>query len=348
MKNNRYAVLNYILLILALAVTILLLVKGDVGEGDRVRACLWTVIGAVLLQLQYLIHEVGHLVFGLISCFRPVSFTVGFLRLSRTGKKLSFLPHAAVAGACEMYPVGTTHLKTRVIAYTLGGALFNFLFSAAALILYFTLPANEGTLFLAALAPLNLYEGIAELIPAALNSGKTDGCLIKDLLQKEPAAMVTLAVFRAQGHIARGSFSSLPRDILYDVPVIREDEPAFISLLQLRMMKAALGEDREEALAAANRLSLLSEYLPAFEAGEIASDCASVLWAFGGEFDYIEHIEWAKGSCAHLRAQVLSGNRTLLPKWKKATKKLPMQGMREWENFFLSRLKDESVCAENK
>ena len=126
------------------------------------------------------------------------------------------------------------------------------------------------------------------------------------------------------------------------------DEPAFISLLQLRMMKAALGEDAEEALSLANRLSLLSEYLPAFEAGEIASDCASVLWAFGGEFDYIEHIEWAKGSCAHLRAQVLSGDRTLLPKWKKATKKLPMQGMREWENFFLSRLKDESVCAENK
>lgn len=349
MKGKSYRILNYILLALALAATIFLIVKGDAGGGNRGVLCALVCVGAVVLQVHYLIHELGHLLVGLLVNFRAVSFSVGFLRLSRTGRKLSFIPNAAVAGACEMYPVGEKHLKGRVIAYSLGGALFNFLFAAAALLCYFLLPASWGMLLFAALAPLNLYEGIMELIPADLSAGKTDGGLIRDILRGEATALVTLAAFRAQGILAKGSFSDLPREVLYDVPVIREDEPAFLSLLQLRMMKATLDENEEEALSAARRLMGLSEYLPAFEAGELAADCASVLWLFGDETELSEELlKAAKGSCPVLRIRTLAGDESALEKWKKAAKKLPMKGQREWEAFFMSRVRESGLPTDEK
>lgn len=88
------------------------------------------------------------------------------------------------------------------------------------------------------------------------------------------------AVFRAQSLLAKGCFSDMPRAVLYDVPVVREDDPAFISLLSLRMMRAALSGERGEALANADRLSELKEYLPPYEAAELSADCASVFWLF--------------------------------------------------------------------
>lgn len=349
MKGKSYRILNYILLALALAATIFLIVKGDAGGGNRGVVCALVCVAAAVVQVHYLVHELGHLLVGLLVNFRAVSFSVGFLRLSRMGRKLSFIPNAAVAGACEMYPVGEKHLKGRVIAYSFGGAAFNFLFAAAALLCYFLLPASWGMLLFAALAPLNLYEGIMELLPADLSAGKTDGCLVRDIMKGESTATVTLAVFRAQGILAKGSVSDLPRKILYDVPVIREDEPVFLSLLQLRMMKATLDGDSEEAIASARRLMGLSEYIPAFEAGELAADCASVLWLFGEETELSEDLlKAAKGSCAVLRIRSIAGDEIALKKWKKAAKKLPMKGQREWEVFFMARLKESGLSADEK
>ena len=91
----------------------------------------------------------------------------------------------------------------------------------------------------------------------------------------------------------------------------------------------------------AERLSGLLEYLPSFEAGELAADCACVLAHFGrrdGAEALLTSAEGAKGSCAYLRVQSLfleECGEAVKKAWENAAKKLPMQGQREWENFFL-------------
>ena len=240
-----------------------------------------------------------------------------------------------------MYPVGEKHLKGRLLFYTLGGAAFNFLFAAAGILCFLLLPASWGLLFFAALAPLNLYECVTELLPMQLPAGKTDGKFALDLVKGENGAQNTFAVFRVQSLIAKGCFADVPRSILYDVPVVREDDPAFLSLLSLRMMRSTLLNEREEALLCAERLSGLLEYLPSFEAGELAADCACVLAHFGcrdGAEALLTSAEGAKGSCAYLRVQSLfleESGEAVHKAWENAAKKLPMQGQREWENFFL-------------
>lgn len=344
-KLFLYRVAQYVLLAAALALTILLILKGDVGTGSRVLVCALVCVAAAGLQAHYLIHELGHLLFGLLSGFRPVSFSVACLRFARFGKKVSFIPNAAYAGASEMYPVGEKRLKGRLLLYTLGGAAFNFLFAAAGILCYLLLPASWALLFFVSLAPLNLYECVAELLPMQLPAGKTDGKFALDLVKGEAGARNAFAVFRAQSLLAKGCFSDMPRAVLYDVPVVREDDPAFISLLSLRMMRAALSGERGEALANADRLSELKEYLPPYEAAEVSADCASVFWLFSEQEKaaaLFSSAPAAKGGCAYWRIKAVSGenvDRETFSAWEKAIKKLPMQGQREWEMFFSDALR---------
>lgn len=343
-KRAVYSAVSYILLAAALALTIFLIVKGDIGEGSRVLICALVCIAAVL-QVHYLIHELGHLLIGLSAGFRPVSFSVACVRFSRIGKRVSLIPNSAAAGACEMFPVGERMLKGRLVFYALSGALFNFIFSAAAILCYLLLQPSALLLFFVSLAPLNLYECAAELIPAELPAGKTDGKFALDLVKGEAGARNAFAVFRAQSLLAKGCFSDMPRAVLYDVPVVREDDPAFISLLSLRMMRAALSGERGEALANADRLSELKEYLPPYESVELAADCASVFWLFSEQEKaaaLFSSAPAAKGSCAYWRIKAVSGenvDRETFSAWEKAIKKLPMQGQREWEMFFYDALR---------
>jgi len=78
--------------------------------------------GGVLL-VAVLIHETGHLVFGLITGYRFVSFKFLWFMLADTGtgKKLS-LGGMAPPGQCLMYPAGSTAVPLMMI---LGGPLAN-------------------------------------------------------------------------------------------------------------------------------------------------------------------------------------------------------------------------------
>ena len=346
-KRSAYRVAQYVLLAAALALTILLILKGDVGAGSRVLVCALVCVAAAVLQAHYLIHELGHLVFGLLAGFRPVSFAVACVRFSRIGKKVSFVPNAAYAGACEMYPVGEKHLKGRLLLYTLGGVIFNFIFAVTGILCFLLLPASWGLLFFVSLAPLNLFECVTELLPVQLPAGKTDGQFALDLVRGESGARNAYAVFHAQSLLAKGCFADVPRPILYDVPVVREDDPVFLSLLSLRMMRAQLTGERDEALLCAERLSGLLEYLPPEQAKELAADCACVYFLSGEEKSARALLpeDGKREDLAVLRAKMLLSEEgaaaDIHAAWKKAKQKLPMQGQREWEDYFLKH-----ICAD--
>ena len=346
-KRSAYRAAQYVLLAAALALTILLILKGDIGAGSRILVCALVCVAAVVLQAHYLIHELGHLVFGLLSGFRPVSFAVACVRFSRIGKKVSFVPNAAYAGACEMYPVGEKHLKGRLLLYTLGGVIFNFIFAVTGILCFLLLPASWGLLFFVSLAPLNLFECVTELLPVQLPAGKTDGQFALDLVRGESGARNAYAVFHAQSLLAKGCFADVPRPILYDVPVVREDDPVFLSLLSLRMMRAQLTGERDEALLCAERLSGLLEYLPPEQAKELAADCACVYFLSGEEKSARALLpeDGKRDDLAVLRAKMLLSEEgaaaDIHAAWKKAKQKLPMQGQREWEDYFLKH-----ICAD--
>lgn len=87
---------------------------------------------SLAMYLQIVIHEAGHLVFGLLTGYRFSSFRVGsFIWIKQGGKlKLRRLSLVGTGGQCLLIPPELTDQGFPYILYNLGGSLFN-LISAA-------------------------------------------------------------------------------------------------------------------------------------------------------------------------------------------------------------------------
>jgi len=87
--------------------------------------------------LQTVIHEAGHLIFGLMTGYKLVSFRIGsFIWLKSDGKiKLKRYSLAGTGGQCLMVPPEMKNGKIPYVLYNLGGCLNNLIFSLVFIIL---------------------------------------------------------------------------------------------------------------------------------------------------------------------------------------------------------------------
>lgn len=92
----------------------------------------------LVMLLEIVIHEAGHLIFGLISGYKFCSFRIlGFMWLKEEGKiKFKRLSLAGTAGQCLMTPPDMVNGKFPVGLYNLGGSLMNFITSVIFLSIY--------------------------------------------------------------------------------------------------------------------------------------------------------------------------------------------------------------------
>jgi len=102
----------------------------------------------VLLLLMYvaiifhlIVHEAGHLVFGLMSGYKFSSFRVfSLMILKENGRfRLRKLSIAGTGGQCLMSPPDTNGGKVPVVLFNLGGSILNAIFSAVFACIYFPL-----------------------------------------------------------------------------------------------------------------------------------------------------------------------------------------------------------------
>lgn len=205
----------------------------------------------LLLPLNVLMHELGHVFFGLCVNMKFVSLKLGRFLFFREKKKLKcrFCASSVAAGESALFPKTDSHVRSRFLAATLGGAIFNFAYGIVFLLLYFLAKQHPALLFFEMFAPLSLMEGIAALIPVELDAGKTDGLVVLGLMNKFSEEEIALRVLRAQGILYRKTFSEVPHALLFDVPVVREDLPALHALLLLRIQSLLWEGDEEGAKA---------------------------------------------------------------------------------------------------
>lgn len=103
-----------------------------------------------------IIHEAGHLVFGLKSGYQFSSFRIGnFMWLKENGKLVHKKLHiAGTGGQCLMIPPEMKDGKIPVIAYNLGGSIMNLIASSAFFCLYLCLPAESAASVLCLIAAI--------------------------------------------------------------------------------------------------------------------------------------------------------------------------------------------------
>ena len=104
------------------------LISGGENAGDALLRGLLLFVGMyAAMFLQIIIHEGGHLIFGLLTGYGFASFRIGSLMWKKEGDSLKFCRFslAGTGGQCLMTPPDMADGKFPYVLYNLGGSLAN-------------------------------------------------------------------------------------------------------------------------------------------------------------------------------------------------------------------------------
>ena len=145
-------------------------IAGDsLSRGDAPNIIFLLLAGVIAFVLQIIVHEAGHLVCGLISGYKFVSFRVfDFKIIKDENGKLNFRYEkiAGTGGQCLMRASEYVEGKFKFKLYLLGGVIFNVLFS---IVFWLILPSYYTFLF----ALIGFILAFLNLIPMGFNDGMT-------------------------------------------------------------------------------------------------------------------------------------------------------------------------------
>lgn len=141
-KENASMIINGIIMGLSFGI---ILIITDQANIKKEQLNLLLIVGLLTLiisnYIHIIIHEIGHLIFGLLSGYKFVSFRIASLMLIKIDNKLNFKKFSLLgtAGQCLMEPPKLVDNKIPVILYNYGGVIMNTIASMITLILsYFS------------------------------------------------------------------------------------------------------------------------------------------------------------------------------------------------------------------
>ena len=132
----------------------------------------------VAIFIQLIIHESGHLVFGLLSGYKFSSFRIfSFMWVKENEKiRLRRLSIAGTGGQCLMSPPDVKDGKLPLVLYNLGGSLMNVIASALLFVLYiFTKNIPFLSVMLLMCAIVGIVIAIMNGVPMRLGTVDNDG-----------------------------------------------------------------------------------------------------------------------------------------------------------------------------
>ena len=158
------------------------------GNGSFLDVLLIIIITVLYIYiaffLQVALHEAGHMICGLLTGYRFVSYRVGsFMWIRLDGKiRLKRFSLAGTGGQCLMGPPDMKDGKLPYALYNLGGALMNLIVSAVSVLLAYVLRGNWYlALFFGVVAAAGLWLAAVNGIPFKLAILNNDGRNILDI-----------------------------------------------------------------------------------------------------------------------------------------------------------------------
>lgn len=160
----------------------------------------------VAIYLQTILHEVGHLVFGLLTGYQFSSFRVASFMWVKESGKLRFrrLTVAGTGGQCLMVPPDLVDGKLPVVWYNLGGSLMNLIVSAVCLGLWALLRGTMVGVFLLIMAIIGIAFALMNGIPMRMGTVDNDGYNAFALGRTPTALRAFWVQLKANEQIAKG------------------------------------------------------------------------------------------------------------------------------------------------
>lgn len=224
----------------------------------------WLIAGMILaiivflffsFFLQIILHEGGHLVCGLATGYKFVSFRILNLTFIRQNGKLRVKRFgiAGTGGQCLLTPPDRPLQDIPTALYNLGGVLANLLTAAIAIILLLTIDDMPRLLdiFLIMFSTVGILIGLMNGIPMKLGGIGNDADNMRLLLKNKRSKQALVVQLRVNALVQEGI---RPKDMPQEW--FRQEETNYRDALQatVRLMAASLPLDREEWETAYNEL----------------------------------------------------------------------------------------------
>ena len=168
------------------------------------------------LTAQLIIHEAGHLVFGLATGYRFISFRVFSFMFIREGgrvrcKRLSL---AGTGGQCLMAPPDLRDGKMPFMMYNLGGSIMNLIASAVCLIGVLTIPpASAFSVIMKIMAVIGVAFALMNGVPLRLGPVDNDGRNALSLTRSPEAVRAFWIQLKANELVSQGvRFRDMPAE----------------------------------------------------------------------------------------------------------------------------------------
>ena len=273
---------------LALAFLLIWSIDGSEGISDVVHkdlnmtkiaisiACTfaWLIVTALL---QFTLHEVGHLLFGLASGFKFSSIRIYKYALVKDhcGFHIKKFNIQGTGGQCIMtLPEDTDPKRVPFFWYNAGGVIVNLLLLALSIValLYCDL-GMVGETFFMMLAFTGAFIALMNGVPLSFNGLCNDGRNMLLLMRDKHSRRFFLRMMQVASELSKGKrLKDMPREWFEDIPV---DSPKDYFLLANRINYAALLEDSgrfDEARRVYEEIYSFGKELPGLMKLEIGAD----------------------------------------------------------------------------
>ena len=171
---------------------------------------------AISFLLSIIIHESGHLIFGLLTGYKFSSFRIGnFMWIKQNGKiKFRRLSISGTGGQCLMIPPQDKNGRVPTVLYNLGGVLMNLVFGIVCILLYIILSSIPVfSLVLLSSAVISLILALSNGIPMAVGGLPNDGMNAYYLSGNKTAALAFRNQLLMNAELAKGArISDMPEE----------------------------------------------------------------------------------------------------------------------------------------
>lgn len=234
---------------------------GNIQLTQLLLSCFLSLVCLILaVYMQVILHETGHLILGLATGYRFVSFRVGSLTLIKDKGRFRFkrFSISGTGGQCLLSPPDTPYEQLPYFWYNAGGVLMNLLTAIAALILWGRVPEMPLALhfFLLFFFTCGFFLTLTNGIPMKIGGITNDACNIM-LMRKDLSSRRSLALqLSVNAEIQKGTrLKDMPDEWLSDIEVTDYSNVLQVSIKTLYASRCIDRKEYDLAYSAFNKLA---------------------------------------------------------------------------------------------